>query len=103
MSRWCKNPLYQSQDDIIIDNIPLPKGWKELTTKDGRKYYGCVDTKHTQWLHPAIPIGTLMSNGLPYGWEKKIDPKTNKEYFVCHVGRFNTWSPPVGRKKEFYQ
>ena len=104
MSTWNKNPLYQSVDNIT--NEPkwvLPEGWLELEDPNGKKYYACTKTKHTQWLHPGIPIGTPMPNGLPYGWDKKIDAQTNKEYFVCHVGRFNTWSPPVGRRDNFFK
>ena len=89
---------YAIINEEIVDKWPLPEGWKELVAPNGKKYYACYITKHTQWLHPAIPVGIPMSNGLPYGWEKAVEPKTNREYFICHVGRFNTLSPPVGKR-----
>ena len=39
-----------------------------------------------------------MDNGLPYGWDYKIDPKTNEKYFI-NIGRFTTWKPPVKQRK----
>ena len=89
---------YAIISEEMVDKWPLPEGWKELVAPNGKKYYACYITKHCQWLHPAIPIGTPMSNGLPYGWEKAVEPETNREYFICHVGRFNTWNPPVGKR-----
>ena len=93
--------IYQ---DINISNnnskYKLPDDWIELIDEDsGKYYYACLTTKHTQWLHPSIPIGTIMENGLPYGWDCNIDPITNKKYYVNHVGRFNTWKPPVKQRK----
>ena len=78
----------------------LPDDWRELyDKKTGKKYYACITTKHTQWLHPCIPIGTMMKNNLPYGWDYDIDPKTNDIYYINHVGRFTTWSPPVKQRR----
>lgn len=90
-SLWYNNPLYKTFES----QYKLPDGWIELKTPKGKPYYACIATKHTQWLHPGIPVGTMMGNGLPYGWEKAFDEKTGREYYICHVGRFNTTSPPV--------
>ena len=59
-----------------------------------KKYYACNITKHTQWLHPGIPLGTIMENGIPYGWEKQIDNETGDPYYINHVGKFTTWDKP---------
>jgi len=77
----------------------LPNDWIELIDPISRKkYYSCKTTKHTQWLNPTIPIGRMMSNGLPYGWDKEYDADSNRYYYINHVGRFNTWSPPIKQR-----
>ena len=86
-----------------IEKLPLPEGWSEKKTDDGRVYYSCSITRHTQWLHPSIPVGIIMPNGLPYGWEKGIHPETGQDYYICHLGRYNTWAPPTPRRREFYE
>ena len=77
------------------DKYKLPIGWVEMydsVTK--KKYYACKITKHTQWLHPGIPLGTIMENGIPYGWEEEIDYETGEKYYINHVGKFTTWDKP---------
>ena len=86
---------YNTLDPV---KYPLPDGWVELKDERGKKYYVCLYTKHTQWLHPNIPIGTPMPNGLTYGWDKDVD-EHGEEYYINHVGRFNTRKPPVKRRK----
>ena len=89
-----------SNNNIITNKYKLPDDWIELVDKEsGKHYYACLTTRHTQWLHPSIPIGTMMENGLPYGWDYNIDPQTNEKYYINHVGRFNTWKPPVKQRK----
>lgn len=83
----------------VENNNKLPEDWIELIDSNtGKPYYACITTKHTQWLNPIIPIGTMMPNGLPYGWEKEYDPLSKKFYYINHVGRFNTWNPPVKQR-----
>ena len=72
----------------------LPDNWFELTTNNGKKYYACITSRHTQWLHPRIPIGIIMPNGLPYGWDKNIDIDSGKVYYSNHIDKFNTWNHP---------
>ena len=91
-------PIYEK----IKQHLFLPEGWFEKYDDIGKVFYCCEKTEHTQWHHPGIPIGTIMPNGLPHGWVKDIDSKTGKEYFICHVGRFTSWSPPVPPKKNLY-
>ena len=101
--RTINNPNYQETSTSIYSklnrNYELPKGWVELfDTKTNKIYYACKITKHTQWLHPKIPIGTMMPNGLPYGWDIGFDKETNKVYYINNVGRFNTWNPPIKQR-----
>lgn len=107
MERLVVNPNYVSFNIPNTDsyrsssptNNNLPPDWIELEepiTK--KKYYVCLTTKHTQWLNPTIPIGTMMSNGLPYGWEKEYDVTSKRFYYINHVGRFNTWNPPIKQR-----
>jgi hypothetical protein len=79
-----------------INNYILPDNWIKLfDKKTGNYYYVCKITKHTQWLHPSIPIGTLMDNGLPYGWNYKYDFISKKKYYINHISKFNTWISPI--------
>ena len=73
---------------------PLPPGWTRLYDADGKAYYACSMTRHTQWLHPSIPIGTPWKNNLSYGWEKDTTPD-GQLYYINHVGRFTTFQPPL--------
>jgi hypothetical protein len=94
------NNTFDSIEYYDNKKYTLPDNWLEkLDKKTGRYYYICLTTKHTQWLHPSIPIGTIMKNGLPYGWESKIDSVTKRKYYINHVGRFTTWNPPVKQRK----
>lgn len=35
---------------------PLPLGWEEVTTEDGRVYYWNVNTDATSWVRPASKV-----------------------------------------------
>lgn len=100
------NILYENTYDLLekknnnenINEI-LPEGWSKLYDEKTKKYYyACSITKHTQWLNPSIPIGKMMENGLPYGWEKEWDEKSKQYYYINHVGRFNTFKPPIKQR-----
>ena len=102
---YSNDTIYSTLDKVNLTDInkikyKLPDDWIELYDEETDKnYYACLTTRHTQWLHPSIPIGTIMENGLPYGWDFKYDPITNEKYFINHVGRFTTWKPPVKQRK----
>lgn len=36
---------------------------------------------------------------LPRGWEMKIDPRTNRPFFIDHVSRTTSWNDPREFKK----
>lgn len=118
MDRTINNPTYESlcyntlninknlnnreniYNTLNRNKYKLPKDWIELFDEESQKpYYACLLTKHTQWLHPGIPIGTMMENGLPYGWDVDYDPNSKQNYFINHLGRYTTWSPPIKQRK----
>ena len=99
-NNFYQNNTYSRLSSNHNKKYKLPDDWEELFDEEsGNYYYACHTTKHTQWLHPCIPIGTMMDNGLPYGWDYKIDKKTNTKYYVNHIGRFTTWQPPIKQRK----
>ena len=91
LERDLANAMKEYPNELIYE---LPNDWVQLVAPNGKYYYACKTTKHTQWLHPKIPIGTMMPNGLPYGWGKGT-ARDGQVYYINHVGRFNTINPPL--------
>ena len=76
---------YYEADYIKKLNLVLPPGWFEaLDPQTGKVYYCHTPTESTQWLHPGIPVGTIMPNGIPYGWDTAFDKKTGERYWINH-------------------
>ena len=103
-NRSCNNPTYDSDiknhiyETIDEDRteIKLPNNWIKLyDIKSGKPYYAFLTTKHTQWLNHLIPIGTMMTNGLPYGIEEEFDKNTNMKYYINHINKKNSWNYPI--------
>lgn len=88
---WKRNPLYRSISTVLDEKT----GWRRFKTLDGKVYYANVHTRETQWLHPFIPLGTIMENGLPHGWDTDRD-SNHERYYICHVGKYNQREPPQG-------
>ena len=98
-SKHYDKDIYEQTRYDKLERGKLPEGWLELFDEKTKKYYyACIYTQHTQWLNPTIPIGKMMPNGLPYGWEKEWDEKNQKFFYINHVGRFNTWNPPIKQR-----
>ena len=86
---------YYEADFIKKLNLVLPPGWFEaLDPETGKIYYCHIPTESTRWLHPGIPVGTIMPNGIPYGWDTAFDKKTGKRYWINHIKGYNTWVKP---------
>ena len=86
---------YYEADYIKKLNLVLPPGWFEaLDHETGKIYYCHTPTESTQWLHPGIPVGTIMPNGIPYGWDTSFDKKTGARYWINHIQEYNTWVKP---------
>lgn len=89
---------------------PLPHGWEERFTLEGRPYYVDHNTRTTTWVDPrrqAI-IRVMGPNGqgsalqpqaisqlgpLPSGWEMRLT-STARVYFVDHNTKTTTWDDP---------
>ncbi|KAI9329014.1 hypothetical protein DFJ73DRAFT_902704, partial [Zopfochytrium polystomum] len=94
---------------------PLPSGWEQRHTPEGRPYFVDHNTRATTWLDPRRARNTgsgqmnatqaqahlaqLMQQSnqtlgpLPSGWEMRIT-NNNRVYFVDHSSKITTWDDP---------
>ncbi|KAH9842411.1 ubiquitin-protein ligase [Rhodofomes roseus] len=89
---------------------PLPAGWEERYTPEGRPYYVDHNTRTTTWVDPrrqtiirvmgptgqntALQPQTISQLGpLPSGWEMRLT-STARVYFVDHNTKTTTWDDP---------
>ena len=70
----------------------LPPGWEEKIHK-GEVFYANHLTKATQWTHPRTGKRKIVSDALPFGWEKKVFPD-GKEVFINHEEKKTTYLDP---------
>jgi len=68
----------------------LPKGWKEVETKDGEKYYWNEQTNSTQWQRPALPSAPASAAISAPSLPPAVNP------FLSHT---NSSSLPIGGGK----
>ncbi|KXN88286.1 putative E3 ubiquitin-protein ligase hulA [Leucoagaricus sp. SymC.cos] len=86
-------------------DIPLPLGWEERRTPEGRPYFVDHHTRTTTWTDPrrttnqlphVQPVRPQVSNNLgplPSGWEMRLT-STGRVYFVDHNTRTTSWDDP---------
>jgi E3 ubiquitin-protein ligase NEDD4 len=80
-------------------DIPLPSGWEERRTAEGRPYFVDHQTRTTTWYDPRRNLArpTAASNDalgpLPSGWEMRLT-STGRIYFVDHNTRTTAWDDP---------
>ncbi|EGO23806.1 hypothetical protein SERLADRAFT_439115 [Serpula lacrymans var. lacrymans S7.9] len=82
-------------------DIPLPQGWEERRTPEGRPYFVDHRTRSTTWtdprtahVNPAVTASTNANLGLlPSGWEMRMT-STGRVYYVDHNTRTTTWDDP---------
>ena len=85
-------------------DIPLPLGWEERRTPQGRPYFVDHHTRTTTWTDPrrasqhpptaATGPATNPNLGpLPSGWEMRLT-STGRVYFVDHNTRTTSWDDP---------
>ena len=87
---------------------PLPAGWEERYTPEGRPYYVDHNTRTTTWVDPRRQtiVRVMGPNGgttqpqsisqlgpLPSGWEMRLT-STARVYFVDHNTKTTTWDDP---------
>lgn len=89
---------------------PLPAGWEERFTPEGRPYYVDHNTRTTTWVDPrrqtivrvmgpngasttAQPQSISQLGPLPSGWEMRLT-STARIYFVDHNTKTTTWDDP---------
>ncbi|KAJ4482107.1 hypothetical protein J3R30DRAFT_3456468 [Lentinula aciculospora] len=85
------------------NDVPLPLGWEERRTPEGRPYFVDHTTRTTTWVDPrrtinqptAAPATSVNSNlgPLPSGWEMRLT-STGRVYFVDHNTRTTSWDDP---------
>ncbi|PPR04072.1 hypothetical protein CVT24_010645, partial [Panaeolus cyanescens] len=85
-------------------DIPLPLGWEERRTAEGRPYFVDHHTRTTTWTDPrqatqpppSAAIRPAMNPNLgplPSGWEMRLT-STGRVYFVDHNTRTTSWDDP---------
>ena len=89
---------------------PLPAGWEERHTPEGRPYYVDHNTRTTTWVDPrrqtlfrvlgrdgnqvtVQPQPVSQLGPLPSGWEMRLT-STARVYFVDHNTKTTTWDDP---------
>eukprot|EP00900_Chrysochromulina_parva_P011409 jgi/Chrpa1/20269/Chrysochromulina_OHIO_Genome00027367-RA len=66
---------------------PLPDGWQELKTAEGKAYYYQKATKKTQWRRPV-------EAPLPDGWQE-LKTAEGKAYYYQKATKKTQWRRPV--------
>ncbi|KAF9468470.1 hypothetical protein BDZ94DRAFT_1153978 [Collybia nuda] len=84
-------------------DVPLPLGWEERRTAEGRPYFVDHHTRTTTWTDPRrvnqtpVTIHRPATNPnlgpLPSGWEMRLT-STSRVYFVDHNTRTTSWDDP---------
>jgi len=85
-------------------DIPLPLGWEERRTPEGRPYFVDHHTRTTTWTDPrratqpppsavVRPATNPNLGPLPSGWEMRLT-STGRVYFVDHNTRTTSWDDP---------
>lgn len=96
------SPPAAPSDPGTYADVPLPLGWEERRTPEGRPYFVNHHTRSTTWVDPRrsqpTPVATNPSNNanlgpLPSGWEMRLT-STGRIYFVDHNTRTTAWDDP---------
>ncbi|KAJ7134677.1 hypothetical protein C8R44DRAFT_663336 [Mycena epipterygia] len=85
-------------------DVPLPLGWEERRTPEGRPYFVDHQTRTTTWVDPRragiqpppVPAATMANANLgplPSGWEMRLT-STGRVYFVDHNTKTTAWDDP---------
>lgn len=103
-------PVAAASNATANGSGPLPSGWEQRTTAEGRPYFVDHNTRTTTWVDPRRqqilrimgPNGNNLSlqpqsvsqlGPLPSGWEMRLT-STARVYFVDHNTKTTTWDDP---------
>ena len=103
-------PVTAATNETSTGAGPLPSGWEQRTTAEGRPYFVDHNTRTTTWVDPRRqqilrimgPNGNNLSlqpqsvsqlGPLPSGWEMRLT-STARVYFVDHNTKTTTWDDP---------
>jgi len=92
---------------------PLPPGWEERRTREGRVFFIDHNTRKTQWedprtgqrptgASPAISSRTSSNDqlgDLPRGWEMRFNPE-GRPYYIDHLNKKTQWEDPRTNSQE---
>ena len=103
-SRSQSHPPQPSVSSGVYADVPLPDGWEERRTPEGRPYFVDHRTRSTTWNDPrssqvtvtaasASATANVNLGQLPSGWEMRLT-STGRVYFVDHNTRTTTWDDP---------
>ncbi|KAK0464380.1 uncharacterized protein EV420DRAFT_1039042 [Desarmillaria tabescens] len=95
-----RNSTLVASNPPTVTDIPLPLGWEERRTPEGRPYFVDHHTRTTTWVdprrasQPVVPPANAHQLGpLPSGWEMRLT-STGRVYFVDHNTRTTSWEDP---------
>ncbi|PFH54090.1 hypothetical protein AMATHDRAFT_863 [Amanita thiersii Skay4041] len=97
------NSIHPASTTSPYAEIPLPLGWEERQTPEGRPYFVDHHSRTTTWRDPrqnmnrapinAGPSANPNLGPLPSGWEMRLT-STGRVYFVDHNTRTTCWDDP---------
>jgi hypothetical protein len=78
----------------------LPSHIEERFTDDGRAYYVNHKTHTTTWEKPTFPTNPPAATNnssqlLPPGWEARVDPNSQRTFYIDHANGKTQWEFPV--------
>ncbi|KAK0523250.1 hypothetical protein OC834_003529 [Tilletia horrida] len=103
-------PVSAMSNETTAAGGPLPAGWEQRNTPEGRPYFVDHNTRTTTWVDPrrqqilrvmgpngqnltVQPQSVSQLGPLPSGWEMRLTA-TARVYFVDHNTKTTTWDDP---------